>query len=374
MKNANPGNTTPPKTTASLLVEWFSLHARPLPWRKDYAPYSVLVSEFMVQQTQVDTVIPYFEKWMSTYPDLASLAKASEADAAKLWEGLGYYSRCRNLLAAARAIIAEGHEAPPPSVENLSRYPGIGPYTAGAVASIAYNIPTPAVDGNVERVMARLFDLKEAAGSPVLRRVASEKVSAMMPKGEARAFNQALMELGALVCLPRKPLCGECPCQDHCLAARNGVQSERPLPKARPNLEKISAWGVLPVIDGAFLLRRRPEKGLWAGFWEIPWFPRKTEDALADLRAWGEEVGLECRSCEEVGTARFSFTNHQVTAWFVTCDACLLSCLKDKIRAGEWGLHKPEDLASLTLPAPSRKFLKLLKGSGGGVLRFCLSH
>jgi A/G-specific adenine glycosylase len=314
----------------------------------------------MLQQTQVDMVIPYFEKWTSAYPDLASLAQASEADAAKLWEGLGYYSRCRNLLAAARAMIAEGYEKPPFSVEELSRYPGIGPYTAGAMASIAYNVSVPAVDGNVERVIARLFDLEEAAGSLTLRRAASEKVSEMMPEGKARAFNQALMELGALVCLPRKPLCGKCPCRNHCLAARNGVQLKRPLPKARPTVEKISAWGVLPVIDGAFLLRRRPQKGLWAGFWEIPWFARKTEDVFSDLRSWGEEIGLECYSYVEVGTARFSFTNHQVTAWFVTCNARLLLCLKEQIHTGEWGLYKPGDLASLTLPAPSRKFLKLL--------------
>jgi A/G-specific adenine glycosylase len=192
--------------------------------------------------------------------------------------------------------------------------------------------------------------------------VAAEKVLEMMPEGNARAFNQALMELGALVCLPRKPLCGRCPCEEFCLAARRGVQSARPLPKARPDLEKISAWGVLPVTEGAFLLRRRPEKGLWAGFWEIPWFARETDNALSDLRAWGEEVGLECRSCEEVGVARFSFTNHQVVAWFVICDSRPRPRLMDKVRAGEWGFHRPEDLASLTLPAPSRKFLKLLKG------------
>jgi A/G-specific adenine glycosylase len=258
-------------------------------------------------------------------------------------------------------MLAEGHEAPPSSVEVLSRYPGIGPYTAGAVASIAYNVPAPAVDGNVERVTARLFDLEEAAGSPALRRMATEKVLEMMPEGNARAFNQALMELGALVCLPSKPLCGKCPCESRCFAAQGGVQLARPLPKARPALEKISAWGVLPVIEGVFLLHRRPNKGLWAGFWEIPWFARETENALSDLRAWGEEVGLECLSCAEVGTARFSFTNHQVTAWFVTCGSRLLSPLKDKIRDGEWGLHGPEDLASLTLPSPSRKFLKLLQ-------------
>jgi A/G-specific adenine glycosylase len=344
---------------AARLLEWFSRHARVLPWREDYDPYKVLVSEFMLQQTQLETVLPYFEKWMSVYPDLASLAEADDSSAVKLWEGLGYYSRCRNLLSAARAMVREGHAAPPASPEALSRYPGIGPYTAGAIASIAYNLPVPAVDGNVERVMARLFDLEQTAGSPALKRRAAEEVSKTMPKETPRAFNQALMELGALVCLPKSPLCEDCPCCDLCLARKGGVQPLRPLPKTRPSVEKIQAWGVLCSVDGLCLLRRRPSKGLWAGFWEIPWFRRQTENPHADVRAWGLEVGIECLSWEEIGTVRFSFTNHRVTAWFVTCEASPLPRLTEKLRTGEWGLHPAQDLPHLTLPAPSRKFLTL---------------
>jgi A/G-specific adenine glycosylase len=314
----------------------------------------------MLQQTQVETVLPYFEKWMALYPDLTSLAKADEGSVLKLWEGLGYYSRCRNLLSAARAMVREGFSVPP--ADALSRYPGIGPYTAGAIASIAYNLPVPAVDGNTERVMARLFDLEETAGSSALKRLAAEKVLRTMPQETPRAFNQALMELGALVCLPppKNPSCGDCPLAEVCAARMRGVQSLRPLPKPRPLLEKIQAWGVLCFIDGLCLLRRRPSKGLWAGFWEIPWFPRQTENSRADVTAWGKETGFQCLSCREVGTARFSFTNHQVTAWFVTCEATPLPPLTEKIRAGEWGLHSIPTLHSLTLPAPSRKFLKLM--------------
>jgi A/G-specific adenine glycosylase len=346
---------------AARLLEWFSRHARTLPWREDYDPYKILVSEFMLQQTQVETVLPYFEKWMSVYPDLASLAEADDGSAVKLWEGLGYYSRCRNLLSAARAMVKEGHVTPPASAEALSRYPGIGPYTAGAIASIAYNLPVPAVDGNVERVAARLFDLEQRVGSPALRRLAAEEVLRTMPKGGSRAFNQALMELGALVCLPQKPFCADCPCGGVCLGRRRGVHLLRPLPKVRPPVEKIRAWGVLCFVETRCLLRRRPHKGLWAGFWEVPWFRRQTENADADVSAWGLEVGVQCLSWEEVGTARFSFTNHHVTAWFVTCQASPLPPLNEKLRTGEWGLHPPRDLPYLTLPAPSRKFLKLAK-------------
>ena len=345
---------------ATLLLEWFSRHARSLPWREDYDPYKILISEFMLQQTQIDTVLPYFKRWISAYPDLASLAKSDDAKVMKLWEGLGYYSRCRNLLSAARAMIAEGYTVPPASVENLSRYPGIGAYTAGAIASIAYNIPVPAVDGNVERVMSRLFDLEETAGSLVLKRLAAQKVLAMMPQEEARAFNQAVMELGALVCLPA-PRCGYCPCNVGCLAKKRGLQLLRPLPKLRPALKKIQAWGILCFIEGNCLLHRRPNKGLWANFWEIPWFERRTEDVCADASVWEQDMGIQCLSWKEIGTARFSFTNHQVTAWVTACEAKGLPRLHEKIHDGEWGLHRLDDLPHLSLPAPSHKFLRLLQ-------------
>ena len=347
--------------TGLLLLEWFQENARALPWREDYDPYKVLVSEFMLQQTQVDTVLPYFERWMTRYPDLASLAKADEADVKKLWEGLGYYSRAVNLLKAACLMVEEGFSQPPPSVESLIKYPGIGAYTAGAIASIAYNIPVSAVDGNVERVTARLCNIDEPAGSAALKRVVSEKVLQMMPQGKARFFNQALMELGALVCLPKNPNCPACPWVSCCLAREKSVHLQRPLPKQRPATEKIKAWGVLCLYDGDYLLRHRPERGLWAGFWEIPWFARDTENADTDMGVWGRDLDVECSPCKEIGTINFSFTHHRVTAWFVTCELKSSSSLLDKkIKAGEWGFFKHEELLHLTLPAPSRKFLALL--------------
>ena len=345
---------------AALLLEWFRRSARSLPWREGYDPYKILVSEFMLQQTQVETVLPYFARWMERYPDLASLARAGEEDVEKLWEGLGYYSRCRSLLAAAQAMVREGLDNPPPSAEALLRYPGIGPYTAGAVASIAYNLPVPAVDGNVERVTSRLLNLAEPAGSPTLKRLAAERVLDMMPKEEARDFNQALMELGALVCLPKLPACPECPWGTLCLARALGVQTQRPLARPRPAVEKVPAWGMLLFSDGACLLRRRPKEGLWAGLWELPWFPRGTEDAPAEIRAWASEVGIECLSYRELGVVRFSFTRYRVTAWVVACETVLSPVFREKERLGQWSLHVPNSLERLTLPSPSRKFLALL--------------
>jgi A/G-specific adenine glycosylase len=349
---------------AALLLDWFSRHARALPWRMSYDPYEILVAEFMSQQTRIETALPYFERWVARYPDLNALAEADAAEAEKLWEGLGYYSRCRNLLSAARAMVGDGHEKPPSSIEALSRYPGIGPYTAGAVASIGYNVAAPAVDGNAERVMSRLFDIEKTAGSSALRKLTAEKIIEMMPEGEARFFNQALMELGALVCLPQKPLCPDCPWGKGCLARARGVETARPLPKARPAVKKIPAWGALFTINGACLLRRRPSAGLWAGFWEIPWFPRETENTLDEIPAWGQKqnLGIECLSCAEAGVARFSFTSHRVTARFVICESRFSGA--DPLPEN-WGLHSSESLYRLTLPASSRKFLKLLAWGHG---------
>jgi A/G-specific adenine glycosylase len=349
------------KEAAALALGWFRRNARPLPWREGRDPYKILVSEFMLQQTRVETALPYFTRWVKRYPDLASLARADEADVEKLWEGLGYYSRCRSLLAAARAMTQEGLDKPPPSTEALLRYPGIGPYTAGAVASIAYNLPVPAVDGNVERVTSRLLNLTEPAGSPALKRLASKSVLAMMPKGEACDFNQALMELGALVCLPKLPACLECPWGALCLARKLGVQTQRPLTRPRPVVEKISAWGALFFYEDFCLLRRRPREGLWSGLWEVPWFPREGEDALAEVGAWARAVGIECLSCRELGVARFSFTRYRVTAWVAACETALSPVFREKTSLGEWGLHTPDALERVTLPAPSRKFLALLK-------------
>lgn len=336
-----------------LLVDWFSVHARALPWREDYDPYKVLVSEFMLQQTQVETVLPYFERWMAVYPTLAALAQADEASVLKLWEGLGYYSRCRNLLNAARAMVREGFSLPPPDVEKLRSYPGIGSYTAGAVASVAYNLPVPAVDGNAERVIARLCDVALPAGSGALRRRVAAIVSDMIPEGGARALNQGLMDLGAAVCTPRSADCLRCPLISCCLGTRRDTPLCRPLPKRRADIRGIEAWGVLGLREGACLLRRRPDKGLWASMWEIPWFERESEHFGSDFEDWASPYGLSCSSCRDVAQVSFSFTRHRVRAWVVACE---ISAPPALMEAGSWRLVPARELSGLVLPAPSRKF------------------
>lgn len=338
-----------------LLSDWFSVHARRLPWREDYDPYKVLVSEFMLQQTQVETVLPYFERWMAAYPDLASLAGANESEVLKLWEGLGYYSRCRNLLNAARAMVKEGLHLPPSDVGRLRSYPGIGPYTAGAVASVAYNLPVPAVDGNAERVVARLCDIPLPAGSGALRRRVSEVVARMLPEGRARDLNQGLMDLGATVCMPHAADCPVCPMEAHCLSLRQGISMGRPLPRPRAEIRRIDAWGLVGFRERACLMRRRPDRGLWASMWELPWFERDSEDFDSDFREWARPWRFSCTSCRDVGQVDFSFTTHRVRAWVVAAEVSASPVLAGNEDDG-WRFVPLEEFPKLVLTAPARKF------------------
>ena len=350
---------------ARLLVDWFHANARDLPWRVDYDPYHVLVSEIMLQQTQMETVIPYFLRWIEAYPDLPALATAQEEEALKLWEGLGYYSRCRNLLACARRMIADGFLSPPRDVETLLLYPGIGPYTAGAVSSIAYNEPAPAVDGNVERVMARLFDIEEPLGGGALKKRVTALVRELMPLRDARAFNQAMMELGALVCLPGSPRCVDCPLVLHCQSLKKGILALRPVPKPRPPIENVEAIGMLLLVDGGILLRQRPKKGLWSGFWEVPWVPAGMGDPIPLASMWiEEELKGEAHIEIEAQRVSFSFTRYRVKAWTLRC-RLEENPLAGRINDPQWQFFQLEEVGSLTLSSGSRRFLKgILSGLG----------
>lgn len=275
------------------LLDFYDAVARPLPWRDTRDPYAIWVSEVMAQQTRVETVVPYYLRWLERYPSVQALADAPLDDVLKSWEGLGYYSRARNLHRAA-GVVAEAHGgAVPDSFEGLRALPGVGEYTAGAIASIAFERPVSAVDGNVRRVYARLAD-EPAPGAAELRGWAGRVVDPERP-GD---FNQALMELGATVCTPRNPECERCPVADHCQALAAGTVDERPAPKKRARVRKeVRAVGVfVRATDARALLRRRPAKGLLAGLWEFPSVPlglragdRTVGSAVRDLAS---ELGL----------------------------------------------------------------------------------
>ncbi|HUG39707.1 MAG TPA: A/G-specific adenine glycosylase [Longimicrobiales bacterium] len=253
-------------TFADALLHHFDRTRRDMPWRRTSDPYAIWVSEVMLQQTRVEAVIPYWERWMARYPSVEELAEADLDDVLRHWQGLGYYTRARNLHRAAREVRERHAGRVPGDRDELRRLPGVGEYTAGAVASIAFGRRVPAVDGNVRRVLSRLYDLEHPRAAE-LRRLAD----ALVPAGRPGDFNQALMELGATLCTPRSPRCGDCPVSAWCRARALGVQDERPRrrpPRRVP--EEAVETDVVVRGDGALLLVRRPDRGLLAGLWEPP--------------------------------------------------------------------------------------------------------
>jgi A/G-specific adenine glycosylase len=250
----------------SALLAFYDASARPLPWRSTADPYAIWISEVMAQQTRVDTVVPYYERWLRRFPDVATLADAPLDAVYKEWEGLGYYSRARNLHAAARTVHERHAGDVPSTYEELRALPGIGDYTAGAIASIAFNERQPAVDGNVRRVLSRLLDDPNPAAAR-LRRVAA----ALVPGDRPGDFNQAVMELGATICTPSSPACGACPLSHHCAARAAGTQHARPLRTRKPAVPRFDvATAVIRGPDDRVLLQRREASGLLAGMWSFP--------------------------------------------------------------------------------------------------------
>ncbi|MBT8395788.1 MAG: A/G-specific adenine glycosylase [Gemmatimonadetes bacterium] len=253
-----------------LLLAAYDAGKRSLPWREETDPYRIWVSEVMLQQTRVETVIPYYERWLERFPDIEALAEAQDDDVLRAWQGLGYYSRARRLHQGARIVKERYSGTLPRNSEGLRELPGVGQYTAGAVASIAFGEAVPALDGNVKRVFSRLYDLVDPRPAD-LQGLGQDLVDRERP-GD---FNQALMELGALTCLPRTPRCEECPLETQCLALARGTVGERPSTRPRKTIpEKDVDVLVASAEDGKggfhFLLRKRPDKGLLAGMWEFP--------------------------------------------------------------------------------------------------------
>jgi A/G-specific adenine glycosylase len=257
---------------AERLFDWYAHNARKLIWRGHRDPYAIWISEIMLQQTRVETVIPYFEKWMILFPNVSDLAGATESDVLSAWEGLGYYSRARSLRLSAQKIMEEHNGKLPDNLVDLMRLPGIGRYTAGAIASIAFNANVTTLDGNIRRVFARLFDIQVIVNSPQGEKIIWELLEKELPKGKAGDFNQALMDLGATICTPQNPDCEHCPLLKLCLARSNGVQTERPILKTKPVQPQFNYLGAIIQKEDKFLLAQRPSHGLLGGLWEFPNF------------------------------------------------------------------------------------------------------
>lgn len=299
---------------AAPLLEWFETRQRDdIAWRGERDPYAILVAEVMAQQTRVETAAPYHRRFMDRFPDVSTLAKAEEDEVLGLWEGLGYYARARNLRRAARRVVSEHGGRIPRTAAELRTLPGVGPYTAGAVASVAFGLPEPAVDGNARRVLSRLGDLETASPSELDR--AARALLAAAP-GRPGDVNQALMDLGSAICTPRRPRCGACPLSNRCLALRRGTIGERPPRKRRARSpERVEAAAVVRR-GGRVLVLRRPSDGLLGGLWDFPsvGLPPATPPAPARAlkRVLREGFGLDCRVGEEIRVLRHTFSHFRL--------------------------------------------------------------
>jgi len=252
------------------LLAWYRENKRDLPWRKSKDPYRIWVSEIMLQQTRVDTVIPYYERFMRLFPTVEALADAPEDQVIKAWEGLGYYSRARNLHQAAKEVAANHQGKVPRDLAEISKLKGIGSYTAGAILSIAYDQKAPAVDGNVMRVFSRIFAIDDDISSAKTKKKMERIAEALIPEGAPGDFNQALMELGALICTPTSPQCLFCPVRPVCHAYRLGLEEELPFKKKAKPPQLVDVVMLVIARDDSWIVEKRPEKGLLSGLWGLP--------------------------------------------------------------------------------------------------------
>jgi A/G-specific adenine glycosylase len=324
-----------PKTFARRLLDWYDRSRRHLPWRLAAGaaapgaaldPYHVLVSEAMLQQTQVATVIPYYERFIKRFPTLAALAEADEQDVLRLWQGLGYYSRARNLQAAARAVVARFGGRLPQTVEELLTLPGVGRYTAGAVASIAFDRRAPIVDGNVARVLCRIDQIESDPRDKPTQEILWARAEQILPSARLGDFNSALMELGALVCTPRAPQCLICPVRAHCEAFAAGVQEQippprrtRPTPLLRRSVLCVRRPGSGNHETEQWLIEQRPPTGRWAGMWQFVTF--EANGAEPSRRAVREHLSFDVDTPRLVGIVRHALTHRRYEFDVYVCTA-----------------------------------------------------
>ena len=339
------------------LLDWFYKNRRSLPFREDPTPYHVWLSEVMLQQTRVSAVLPYYYRFLEALPDIPALAACGEEKLHKLWEGLGYYSRVRNLQKAAKLVCAQYGGQLPADYAALRALPGIGEYTAGAIASISFGLPVPAVDGNVLRVFSRLYNDSGVITEPAVKRAFTARVMEHQPPEKAGDYNQALMELGALVCVPNgAPLCGQCPLAAFCLARAAGTTAQLPQ-KAKPKPRKLVPVTLALVESPAgFLVQQRPEKGLLAGLWQ-PVLWEDTTLTAAEAAARLAALGLDCTEAHftPLPAAKHIFTHiewHQ-SGYFLTVP-------EQPAPAGCVWAGKEQLEAAYTLPGAFKVYKKLL--------------
>ncbi len=340
--------------SSAALLDWYSRNRRDLPWRRTRDPYAILVSEVMLQQTQVKTVIPYYHRWMEAFADIRALAAAPGQKVLKLWEGLGYYRRARNLQAAAREIVKKWRGRFPGTLDGLLALPGIGRYTAGALGSIAFGWRLPVVDGNVSRVLARFLGVKGFVKSPAVQNRLWLWMKASMPGDRPGDFNQAMMELGATVCLPKNPSCGACPVGENCRARRHGWQDRLPKTERVESVRRVESAVLIRNAETIWLVRR--SAGEWhEGLWALPSIIHceAGADWMADLN---HRFGTKLRGTQAALSMRYQVTHHRIELRVFEGR----SMQKKSPRFKSWGLKKLDSLPMVTSHRKSLEKLNII--------------
>jgi A/G-specific adenine glycosylase len=344
------------------LLHWFDRHARDLPWRRSRDPYAIWVSEVMLQQTQVASVVPFFERFLQSFPSVRALAAAAEADVMRLWEGLGYYRRARSLHRSARLLVADHAGEVPNDPLLLRGLPGFGRYTVNAVLSQAFDRRLPILEANSRRVLCRLFGLRENPAQPAVEKRLWATAETLVPSKRAGAFNQAMMELGALVCTPVMPGCRRCPLARRCVAHAEGLQETIPMRGTPAQVVQVDETAVTIVRDGRVLLVRRPDGGRWAGLWEFPHLEQEPlESPVTTAHRLLAALGLRGKIRGELATIRHAVARFRIT----------LTCVSARWVSGEFaaGFYPegrwldPADLGTYPLSAPHRRLADTLRGT-----------
>lgn len=344
------------------LLRWFRKTNRDLPWRRTYNPYHVWISEIMLQQTQMDRGVVYFLRWIERFPAVHDVAEADEQEILKYWEGLGYYARARNLHKAAKIIVEDFAGELPCDYKILLGLPGIGPYTAAAVASVACNEDVAVVDANVSRVYSRLFDIDE----PIKERLVQKRIAViakkLLPPTKARAYNQALMDLGGLICTPKSPRCHLCPIGGECAAYQAGTTGQRPVinpPKKTVNLERVA--GVIRW-EGQFYIQQRKADQVWGGLWEFPGGDLlEGEPDEIVVRKIFEDTGLSVAVVKHITTVRHQYTHHKINLHCYLCNLVGSKVKPDLQSACEYRWLYSGELKDYGFPAGPRKVLEYIR-------------
>jgi A/G-specific adenine glycosylase len=351
------------------LAEWFDREARKLPWRRTDDPYRIWLSEVILQQTRVDQGRAYYDRFVGRFPTVHDLATASLDDVLKTWEGLGYYSRARNLHAAARMVVDHFDGHLPDTVSELKRLPGVGPYTAAAIASIAFGRPAAVLDGNVIRVIARLASFGEDVTRSAARRRLQSAADTLLDAAHPGAHNEAMMELGALICTPTSPACGRCPVSDPCSAFAEGTQESYPVKRRRTPIPHYDiAVGIIRHDDGRVLIQKRPVDAMLGGLWEFPGGKREADEEPEDtvVREIREELGVDVSVDGHLSTLDHAYSHFRITLHAYLCSLNDAGQEPSSPQPIEWVTR--EALAEYAFPRANRRLIEtLISGDDDGL-------